>query len=147
MFVVEESIVIDRAANEVFAQVSDQTNAPRRGSPAPRSLAASHHRWGAAHSVALTPNSVCLGFERFRFKGGVVRRASATYPVNPPAWTHVACRNSPRDRCSRSSPGPCHSSPGTPLSSNQKIRKPRTPLISKDTAGSSRPDERHGSKL
>ena len=29
MFVVEESTVIDRAANDVFAHVSDQTNAPR----------------------------------------------------------------------------------------------------------------------
>ena len=56
MFVVEESIVIDRAANDVFAQVSDQTNAPRwqRGLAEVRRTTAGPIGIGTRHSVVRT---------------------------------------------------------------------------------------------
>jgi hypothetical protein len=56
MFVVEESIVIGRAANDVFAQVSDQTNAPRwqRGLAEVRRTTAGPIGVGTRHSVVRT---------------------------------------------------------------------------------------------
>lgn len=56
MFVVEESIVIDRAANEVFAHVSDQTNAPRwqRGLTEVRRTTAGPLGVGTRHIVVRT---------------------------------------------------------------------------------------------
>lgn len=56
MFVVEESTVIERAANDVFAEVSDQTNAPRwqRGLAEVRRTTAGPIGVGTRHSVVRT---------------------------------------------------------------------------------------------